>query len=76
MSLLCSALVVPRARAHSTSGGYSGAGTPPRWGDFEAQRHWMELTQGVPLGQWYSWDLDWWGLDCTFSFFDCGRNRF
>ncbi|VDN44750.1 unnamed protein product, partial [Dibothriocephalus latus] len=23
---------------------YSGAGSPPMFGDFEAQRHWMEIT--------------------------------
>ena len=29
-------------------GGYSGAATPPMFGDYEAQRHWMELTQAQP----------------------------
>ena len=24
--------------------GHSGAGTPPMFGDFEAQRHWQEIT--------------------------------
>ena len=23
---------------------------PPMFGDYEAQRHWMELTNGLPLG--------------------------
>lgn len=33
-------------------------------GDFEAQRHWMELTVSLPsLGDWYWYDLDYWGLD-------------
>lgn len=32
-------------------------------GDFEAQRHWMELTIHLPISQWYFYDLDWWGLD-------------
>ena len=32
-------------------------------GDFEAQRHWMELTLHVPIGDWYWYDLDYWGLD-------------
>lgn len=46
---------------------YSGAGKGPMYGDFEAQRHWMELTTGLPLHQWY-WptknnDLMYWGLD-------------
>lgn len=45
----------------------SGAGTPPLYGDYEAQRHWMEVTAGVPLGAWYvngtNNDLLYWGLD-------------
>ena len=32
-------------------------------GDFEAQRHWMELTWHLPLAQWYWYDLEYWGLD-------------
>ena len=32
-------------------------------GDFEAQRHWMELTLHLPLGEWYWYDLAYWGLD-------------
>jgi alpha-1,3-glucosyltransferase len=32
-------------------------------GDFEAQRHWMELTTHLPLSQWYVYDLQYWGLD-------------
>ncbi|CAG8589039.1 4143_t:CDS:2 [Paraglomus brasilianum] len=43
--------------------GYSGYNTPPKYGDYEAQRHWMELTLHVPIDQWYYYDLDWWGLD-------------
>ncbi|RUP49373.1 ALG6, ALG8 glycosyltransferase family-domain-containing protein [Jimgerdemannia flammicorona] len=42
---------------------YSGAATPPMFGDYEAQRHWMELTLHVPISQWYTHDLEWWGLD-------------
>ena len=37
--------------------------TPPMYGDFEAQRHWMELTNHLPVSQWYFHDLEWWGLD-------------
>jgi alpha-1,3-glucosyltransferase len=33
------------------------------YGDYEAQRHWMELTLHVPMNQWYYYDLEWWGLD-------------
>lgn len=32
-------------------------------GDFEAQRHWMELTWHLPIGEWYWYDLQYWGLD-------------
>jgi len=43
--------------------GYSGYQTPPMHGDFEAQRHWMEVTTQLPITQWYFHDLQWWGLD-------------
>src|SRR5690349_13624157 len=33
------------------------------YGDYEAQRHWMELTLHVPIQDWYRYDLEWWGLD-------------
>ncbi|KFK33250.1 hypothetical protein AALP_AA6G350200 [Arabis alpina] len=46
---------------------YSGAGTPPKFGDFEAQRHWMEITTNLPMIDWYRNgtynDLSYWGLD-------------
>ncbi|QIW98038.1 hypothetical protein AMS68_003556 [Peltaster fructicola] len=32
-------------------------------GDFEAQRHWMEVTTNLPVTHWYYHDLQWWGLD-------------
>jgi alpha-1,3-glucosyltransferase len=32
-------------------------------GDFEAQRHWMEITIHLPLSKWYTYDLQYWGLD-------------
>ncbi|KAG7661632.1 ALG6 [[Candida] subhashii] len=44
-------------------GGHSGYATPPMFGDFEAQRHWMEITINLPLSQWYYFDLEYWGLD-------------
>ena len=47
--------------------GYSGQGQGPMYGDFEAQRHWMEVTVHLPLGDWYRQtrdnDLQYWGLD-------------
>jgi alpha-1,3-glucosyltransferase len=46
---------------------YSGAQTPPMFGDYEAQRHWMEITLNLPVSQWYfnttENDLLYWGLD-------------
>lgn len=46
---------------------FSGESKPPTFGDFEAQRHWMEITFNLPLKDWYrntgSNDLKYWGLD-------------
>lgn len=40
-----------------------GHNTPPMYGDYEAQRHWMELTIHLPFREWYQYDLPYWGLD-------------
>ncbi|GAX84555.1 hypothetical protein CEUSTIGMA_g11976.t1 [Chlamydomonas eustigma] len=32
---------------------YSGFATPPKYGDYEAQRHWMELTINLSPTSWY-----------------------
>ncbi|KAJ7069714.1 glycosyltransferase family 57 protein [Mycena amicta] len=40
-----------------------GQATPPMFGDYEAQRHWMELTINLPFRRWYTYDLQYWGLD-------------
>ena len=32
-------------------------------GDYEAQRHWMEITYHLPLSEWYWHSLEYWGLD-------------
>lgn len=46
---------------------YSGESVPPMFGDYEAQRHWMEITTSLPIGDWYRNtthnDLLYWGLD-------------
>ena len=46
---------------------YSGMSQSPKFGDYEAQRHWMELTLHTPLREWYVQtphnDLLYWGLD-------------
>ncbi|GMF55325.1 unnamed protein product [[Candida] boidinii] len=44
-------------------GSYSGENTPPMFGDFEAQRHWLEITVNLPISEWYFYDLQYWGLD-------------
>ena len=38
------------------------------YGDYEAQRHWMEITTALPLNKWYVGDdrvndISYWGLD-------------
>ena len=46
---------------------YSGESTPPHFGDYEAQRHWMELTTHLPVKDWYTNsdvnDSSYWPLD-------------
>lgn len=46
---------------------HSGESQPPMFGDYEAQRHWMEITYNLPIEQWYTNgthnDLLYWGLD-------------
>jgi alpha-1,3-glucosyltransferase len=42
---------------------YSGYNTPPMYGDYEAQRHWMEISYHLPISKWYFYDLKYWGLD-------------
>jgi alpha-1,3-glucosyltransferase len=47
------------------------------FGDYEAQRHWMEITTQLPISQWYFHDLQWWGLDypplTAYHSWLCGR---
>jgi alpha-1,3-glucosyltransferase len=60
---------------------HSGEGDPPMYGDYEAQRHWMEVTTALPVGDWYRHtaqnDLQYWGLDypplTAFASYACGR---
>lgn len=46
---------------------YSGKSKSPMYGDYEAQRHWMEVTISLPINQWYFNSSDnnllYWGLD-------------
>lgn len=54
-------------RAALTARRVAGQGKPPMHGDYEAQRHWMEVTVNLPVGDWYrnttDNDLQYWGLD-------------
>lgn len=60
---------------------YSGMGKPPMYGDYEAQRHWMEITTALPVGDWYrnttDNDLMYWGLDypplTAYASWVCGK---
>ena len=36
---------------------HSGLNDPPRFGDFQAHRHWMYLTQ-KPIEAWYTFNED------------------
>ncbi len=46
---------------------HSGQSKPPIYGDYEAQRHWMEITWNLNVHDWYrntsDNDLLYWGLD-------------
>jgi len=48
-------------------GNYSGVNNPPMYGDYEAQRHWMELTINLPTRDWYREvpgnNLTYWRID-------------
>ncbi|XAR71354.1 Dolichyl-P-Glc:Man(9)GlcNAc(2)-PP-dolichol alpha- 1-_3-glucosyltransferase [Bertholletia excelsa] len=66
-SYLCISLFALLVRVAVSLHPYSGAGKPPKYGDFEAQRHWMEITVNLPTSEWYrnstGNDLSYWGLD-------------
>ena len=56
-------------------GPYSGQGKPPMYGDFEAQRHWMEISTNIQISDWYrnttNNDLQYWGLGKPICFWFC-----
>ncbi|XP_076133973.1 dolichyl pyrophosphate Man9GlcNAc2 alpha-1,3-glucosyltransferase isoform X2 [Alosa pseudoharengus] len=62
-----SVLLALTARWAVSFNSYSGAGKPPMFGDYEAQRHWQEVTYNLPVHEWYfnttENDLNYWGLD-------------
>lgn len=65
--LLIIALGAILLRAMTSLQLYSGYAKPPMYGDFEAQRHWQEITINLPISDWYQNttdnDLMYWGLD-------------
>lgn len=68
-------------RASISLHSYSGESKPPMYGDFEAQRHWQEVTVNLPISDWYenttNNDLQYWGLDypplTAYHSYLCGR---
>ncbi|XP_018649914.1 dolichyl glycosyltransferase [Schistosoma mansoni] len=65
---ICLPIFIGIALRSSTSlHSYSGENKPPMYGDYEAQRHWMEITVNLPFTEWYMNsthnDLNYWGLD-------------
>lgn len=61
-SLLALLRVLVGYQPHSGQDDYHGL--PGAYGgDFEVQRHWMELTWQLPVGEWYYYDPDYLGLD-------------
>ncbi|RZC33471.1 Alg6 Alg8 domain containing protein [Asbolus verrucosus] len=74
-------LVAVLLRVCTTLHPYSGEANPPLYGDYEAQRHWMEITTNLPINRWYKNsednNLTYWGLDypplTAYHMFLCGK---
>lgn len=66
-AVICATLVGVLLRWSVSTFPYSGQGQPPKFGDYEAHRHWMEITHNLPLREWYVEtsrnNLKYWGLD-------------
>lgn len=60
LSLLLRTLIAPYP--YSGKGNHHGLQSA-YGGDYEAQRHWMELTIHLPLSEWYTYSEDYWRLD-------------
>ena len=64
-AVICTALfvrIITGYQPHSGQDNHHGS-KAAYGGDYEAQRHWMELTWHLPIGDWYYHDLQYWGLD-------------
>lgn len=53
--------------------GATGMGTPPMFGDYEAQRHWMEITINIPIRDWCVSVLHWQRPGGPLVHFTCGH---
>jgi alpha-1,3-glucosyltransferase len=62
-TIACAVLISTLVKWLTGLSGWSGRGQGPMFGDFEAQRHWIELTLHLPASKWYFYDLQYWGLD-------------
>ena len=80
IGVIGSLLFIVMIRAALFTQSYSGHYTPPLYGDYEAQRHWMEITVNFPTELWYKdtyetdpayWKIDYPPLTAWHSFF-CG----
>ncbi|KAI3380677.1 hypothetical protein SNEBB_004450 [Seison nebaliae] len=71
ITVVCSALLLRLLIAQYP---HSGMNKPPIYGDYEAQRHWQEITYSLPMNEWYPSELrnnsfvidndpNYWGLD-------------
>ncbi|EDV98870.1 probable dolichyl pyrophosphate Man9GlcNAc2 alpha-1,3-glucosyltransferase [Drosophila grimshawi] len=65
--LIAVAFAALSLRAIISMNSFSGYNKAPMFGDYEAQRHWQEVTVNLPAKQWYTNgtrnDLQYWGLD-------------
>lgn len=65
--ILCIILAGLLVRSIISLHSYSGENADPMFGDYEAQRHWQEITFNLPTSDWYrnttENDLMYWGLD-------------
>ncbi|XP_023166714.1 probable dolichyl pyrophosphate Man9GlcNAc2 alpha-1,3-glucosyltransferase [Drosophila hydei] len=65
--LIATLFVAISLRSIISMNSYSGFNKPPMFGDYEAQRHWQEITVNLEVKQWYTNsthnDLQYWGLD-------------
>lgn len=57
MGLICNCAISLNIRDNRKVS-VTGAGIAPMYGDYEAQRHWMELSTHLPVSEWYCFALN------------------